>query len=96
MKTGTDSIGAICASPPPTMCAARMTKLPVMWAVNSPSRTRKPMMSVHPAVTLSTISSAWTARELSTGGVGTHPIGPSASTDTVPDGVVTFVSFTCQ
>ena len=43
------------------------------------------MMSVHPAVTLSTISSAWTARELSTDGAGTHPIGPSASADTVPD-----------
>src|SRR5438105_4010220 len=67
------------------MCAAKMTKLPVMWAVNSPLRTRKPMTSVHPAVTLSTISSAWTARGLSTNGVGTRPIGPSASADTVPD-----------
>ena len=46
------------------------------------------MTSVHPAVTLGTISSAWTARELSTGGASTHPIGPSAPTDTVPDGVV--------
>jgi hypothetical protein len=41
-----------------TMCAARMTRLPVMWAVNSPLRRRKLMMSVHPAVTLSTMSSA--------------------------------------
>jgi len=56
-----------------------------MWAVNSPLRTRKPMMSVHPAVTLSTLSSAWTARELSTDGAGARPIGPSASADTVPD-----------
>jgi hypothetical protein len=47
MKTGTDSIGAICASPPPAMCSAKMTKLPVMWAVNSPLRTRKLMTSVH-------------------------------------------------
>jgi hypothetical protein len=48
MKTGTDSIGAIWGSPL-KKCAAKMTKLPVMWAVNSPLRPRKLMMSVHPA-----------------------------------------------
>jgi hypothetical protein len=38
------------------------------------------MTSVPPAVTLSTISSAWTTRELLLDGAG-----PSASADTVPD-----------
>src|SRR5439155_14268538 len=42
-----------------------------MWAVNSPLRPRKPMMSVDPAITLSTIGSARTTR--------------SAPADTVPD-----------
>src|SRR5260370_24164245 len=56
-----------------------------MWAVNSPSRPRKPVISVHPAVTLSTISSAWTARRLSTDGADTRTTGHLASADTVPD-----------
>jgi hypothetical protein len=34
--------------------AARTTTLPVMWAVNSPLRPRKPMMSVDPAIKLRT------------------------------------------
>src|SRR6202158_3653437 len=84
MKTGTDILGAILDSPL-KKCAARMTRLPVMWAVNSPLRARKPMMSVHPAVMLSTISSARIARELPIDGADADAIGPSASADTVPD-----------
>src|SRR6516165_1449633 len=37
---------------PAIILAARMTMLPVMWAVNSPLRPRKPMLSVEPATTL--------------------------------------------
>jgi len=40
MKTGTDSIGAICDSPL-KKCAAKMPKLPVMWAVNSPGEIKE-------------------------------------------------------
>src|SRR5258708_21626569 len=54
-------------------------------AVNSPLRPRKPIISVHPAVMLSTISSARIARELSIAGADTDAIGPSASAETVPD-----------
>src|SRR5690242_16442987 len=46
---------------PATMWAARTTMLPVMWAVNSPLRPRKPMMSVDPAITLRTNGSGQTA-----------------------------------
>src|SRR5260370_36687562 len=54
-----------------TMCGARRTRFRVMWAVNSPLRPRKPMLSVAPAITLSTNGSARIAR--------------SAPGDTVPD-----------
>src|SRR6266446_702869 len=67
------------------MCAARTTKLPVMCAVKSPLRPRKPMTSAHPAVRLSTTSSACTAGELLTDGANTNAIGALAAGDTVPD-----------
>jgi hypothetical protein len=54
MNTGTDSIAASRASPPPvTRWTARITRFPVMWAVNTPSP-RKLMTSTQPAITLST------------------------------------------
>jgi hypothetical protein len=80
MKTGTDSIGAIWDSPL-KKCAAKMTKLPVMWAVNSPLRPRKLMMSVHPAVTLSTTSSACTSRDSTE---AADVFGRGVSADMVP------------
>jgi len=63
MKTGTDSIGAIVAGSWTMTCAARITRLPVMCAVKSPSSPRKLMTSVHPAMKLSKTSSASTERE---------------------------------
>ena len=53
MKTGTESITDAIAGSPATMRAASTTTFPVMWAVNSPFRPRKPIMSVDPAMTLS-------------------------------------------
>jgi hypothetical protein len=59
MNTGTDSIGATCAVPPLTMCAARITRLPVTCAVNRPPSPRKPITSQLPAITLSTAGSSF-------------------------------------
>src|SRR6201993_4517684 len=46
--------------------------LPVMWAVNSPLRPRKPMVSVDPAITLSTNGSARMARSAAADAVPNH------------------------
>src|SRR5919198_1685729 len=83
MKTGTDSIGANGAAPPLTRCAARMTRLPVMWAVNRPPSPRKLMTSTLPAVRLSTVGSSFVPSERSTEGADTQTVRPSAAGDTV-------------
>jgi len=54
MNTGTDSIGATCAASPVARWAARMTRLPVIWAVNNPPRPRKLITSMLPATRLKT------------------------------------------
>ena len=73
MKTGTDSIGANGAAPPPTRCTARMARLPVMCAVNRPPSPRKLMTSTLPAVRLSTLGSSFVPSELSTEGAVVYP-----------------------
>ncbi len=84
MNTGTDSIGANDAVPPLTTCAARMTRLPVMWAVNSPPSPRKPMASTLPAVKLSTLGSSFVPSDLSTEGADTKAVLSSAVGDIRP------------
>src|SRR4029453_14214543 len=85
MKTGTDSIGANGPAPPPTRCTARMARLPVTCAVNSPPSPRKLMTSTLPAVTLSTVGSSFVPSELSIEGADTQGVWPSAAGDTVAD-----------
>ena len=65
MKIGTDRITATGASPWLTTCAARMTRLPVICAVNRPPSPRKPMASVLPAMTASTEGSSFVTSESS-------------------------------
>src|SRR5262245_24388763 len=62
-----------------------MTRLPVMWAVNSPPSPRKLMTSTLPAVALSTIGSSLVLSELSTEGTDTRGVWPSATVDTAAD-----------
>src|SRR3989442_7434358 len=83
MKTGTDSIGANGAAPPPPRCTARMARLPVMCAVSRPPSPRKLMTSTLPVVRLSTLGSSFVPSELSTEGADTQAVLPSASGDIV-------------
>src|SRR5216683_2276092 len=83
-NTGTDSIGATGAPLPLTRCAARMTRLPVTWAVNRPPSPRKPMASTLPAIMLSTVGSNLAPSELAIDGVGTRGVRYSAISDIYP------------
>jgi len=69
MNTGTEIIRASDASLRATMCAARMTRLPVMCAVSSPSP-RKPMTSTLPAIMPSRNGSSLVRSVSSTDGTG--------------------------
>src|ERR1700723_1462612 len=81
MNTGTDNIGANPAAPPLATWAARMTRLPVMCAVNNPPSPRKPMTSTLPAVTLSTLGSSFPPSVLSTAGGDTQTARDSPAPD---------------
>src|SRR5260370_39466392 len=84
MDAGTERIGVTGAGAPVTRCAARMTRLPVTWAVNRPPSPRKPMASALPAITLSTVGSNFVLSELSTDGVETPGVRRSAGADMCP------------
>jgi hypothetical protein len=79
-ETGTDSIGANGAVPPLTTCAAKITRFPVICAVNKLPSARKLITSRVPAVRLSTQGSSFMASELSTDGINTLR-GPVASVE---------------
>jgi len=53
-NTGTDSKCAAGACSPAAYLAARITRLPVMWAMNRVPSPRNPITSTLPAMTLST------------------------------------------
>ena len=54
INTGTDSKCAAGACSPAAYLAARITRLPVMWAMNRVPSPRNPITSTLPAMTLST------------------------------------------
>src|ERR1700716_3499997 len=62
MKTGTAKTYERIAGSPLMTWAAKTTRFPVMCAVNSPFRPRKPMVSVDPAIKLSTKGNDTTGR----------------------------------
>ena len=68
MNTEADSIGANRAASPLARCAARTTKLPVIWDVKRPPSPRKPITSTLSAVALSTPGNSFMPSELTDGG----------------------------
>src|SRR4029077_14387342 len=81
-NTGTDNIGANRAGSPVTTCAARMTRFPVMCAVNSPPKPRKLITSALPAIRLSKVGSVFVASEPSSHNGDKQTVRSSTSTDT--------------
>src|SRR5438445_112628 len=79
MMAGQVRLARPLASPTLTRCAAKSTRFPVMWAVKSPPRPRKPMTSVLPAITLSTAGSILVPGESPTDGIGAWILGLSCS-----------------